>query len=103
MPDRITWQWIEGNYFPSFVADAERAGFDRRAFALVTPADTPVLAQRDPESGAIVSVIAQFATPRDAETYMNGMRRGWTLPDGMRGTPDGASRREALKRASERD
>lgn len=74
MSERTTWKWIEQTLFPLLVADAVKAGIpDAAGWRMYTPANTPVLVDRD------MRTLRHFQNPSDAETQIQAMRYAWGL------------------------
>jgi len=82
--ERITWKWIEESFFPLVVQDARRVGVDTTGWALDSREGPgrALVRLADPVGGqkvrAVEHVFYRFATPKDADLIMQGMRFAWT-------------------------
>ena len=78
MAERITWKWITESFFPLLVADARRAGVDTTGWALDSrEGPGRCLVRLNPDK-SVATVYQRFATPRDADLIMRGMRFAWS-------------------------
>lgn len=77
MPTQVDWDFIQNNFFPLVVHDADRVGFDTTGWAIQPSERSGRMFCRLDNTGTVATVYHRFAQPHEADRFFQGMR--WTL------------------------